>query len=230
LIFLFAAYRSFDVRGALAGTLYRRRALWTGAVALALGWYALQQAVLEYLMPAPTTFIPSVNLYLYYFVLTLVGSVVIFSWVDSTIRVALDLDFLHRDILRWQRLRKYFWIGVIVAAFGGGLSTSYLEFIFFGILYGVLFVYSAGVLIRSGQKVHLTTMRAYLRWLGLMLLAIVLETATSSGIGFNVNFPLILVSYFLYRAATSLSKSRRMRVETAEVSMGKQAQGASAPI
>jgi hypothetical protein len=231
LIFLLAAYRSFAVGDALAGTLYRRRALWTGGVALVVGWYALQQAFLEYLLPAPTTFVPSLYQYLYYFVLVLVGSIVIFAWIDSTIRVALDLDFLHRDALRWKGLRKYVWALIIVGSVGGGLATSNLQFIIFGILYAILFAYFAGVLIRSGQRVHQTTMKAYSRWLGLILLSLIFEIGTGTAIGFNVNFPLILAAYCMYRAATSLSKSRRMAAASPEgVSMGKQAQGASAPI
>lgn len=210
-ILVLASYRSFSSRRALAGSLYRSRALWTGIVALVLVILSVLQMVVE------NGLLTVAQANVAYGVLTPPAVVIIFLWIDRSIGVALDLDFLHRDTFRWKGFRKYAWGAIIVTAFLISLSTvvllaSVVSFIVITVSFAVTIAYSAAVLVRSGPRVHDTTMRAYMKWMGLMVLALVVEGATVS-INYHLNEPFIIVSYFLYRTATSLSKKKRMPLE-----------------
>ena len=120
-----ASYRSFSVRRAMATPLYRTRALWTGVVALIGAFYSVTAIVAENFSSPQSFFQGTQPLweFVFFAVLTIVGSLIVFSWIDSTIGVALDLDFLHRDAVGWKRLRKLAWAVVVIGAFGAGLST-----------------------------------------------------------------------------------------------------------
>jgi hypothetical protein len=198
-------------------SVYRSRALWTGVVGLIGIIYELIQIIAENRappgLPAGSSPFPSTLLGLIFSgFLTIAGSLVIFSWIDSTIRVSFDLDFLHRDSLHWKRFRRYAWAVVVVGAFGSAASTTWWEYAVSVAALGLPVAYSALVLIASGLRVRYPAMRAHMKWIGLLVAALLLELATST-ISFYLNFPLVLFAYFLYRAATSLSTTSATLVE-----------------
>jgi hypothetical protein len=198
--------------------------LWTGVVAFTGAFYSVIAIIAENTSPQSFnqgTIAPGQPLseFILFAVLTVVGSLIIFSWIDSTIEVALDLDFLHRDSVGWRRLRKFAWAAVVVGAFGTGLSTVLWEYLIFAFALGVPVAYSGVVLIVSGLRVQYGPMKAYMRWVGLLVLALTFELITAA-ISFYLNFPLLIFAYFLYRASTSLSKNRSKLVEATSLSTG----------
>ena len=79
--------------------------------------------------------------------------------------------------------------------------------------------YSGVVLIVSGLRVQYGPMKAYMKWVGLLVLALTMELFTAV-ISNYLNLPLLVFAYFLYRASTSLSKNRSKLVENASMSTG----------
>jgi len=207
----------------MATPLYRTRALWTGVIAITGAFYSVTAIVAENFSSPQSSLQGGPGQPLWEFVLfavlTIVGSLIIFSWIDSTIEVALDLDFLHRDAVGWKRLRKFAWAAVVVGAFGTGLSTVLWAYPIFAFALGAPVAYSGVVLIVSGLRVRYAPMKAYMRWVGLLVLALTFELITGS-ISFYLNFPLLIFAYFLYRASTSLSKNRSKLVEATSLSTG----------
>jgi len=159
--------------------------------------------------------------FLLFTALTVVGVITIFAWVDSTIQVALELDFLHRDALRWMKARRFVWAIVILTTVIGVLPIGdpmarYLSFV---TILATAISYSGAVLVRAGPRVHDATMRGYVGWMGFIVLAVIFEILITT---FNsyLNFPLAIGAYFVYRAATSLSKTSRMAPEVELTSSG----------
>jgi hypothetical protein len=200
-----AAYRSFIIRRALASPAYRSRALWLGIIAFILIAYEILQILQEIYTVWMGPITPSLLIQVVYLVLTVPTLIIIFTWIDSTIRVALDMDFFHRDAFHWKRLRRLAWATVILGGFGGAASTNEAGFLIFGIIIGIPTIYSAAVLSAAGARVYDESMRKYLRWTRLLVVALALETVTAS-VNFYLNFPLVAFSYCLYRAAGSLSQ------------------------
>ncbi|MDA4121000.1 MAG: hypothetical protein OK404_01165 [Thaumarchaeota archaeon] len=216
LICALASYRAFSSRRALASLVYRRRALWTGTVALISIFFEALQITADYTSYSTVTGVYPQGAALWVFAflgaLTIVGSFVIFAWIDSTIGVALELDFLHRDSLRWKKLRPFAWALVAVGAIGAGISIFQWEFQVFVLMLGAPVAYSVGVLAISGLRVRDTTMRRYFRWMGLIVVALLLQLTTAS-LNFSINFPLALFAYFLYMASTSLLKISPLNID-----------------
>lgn len=215
LICALASYRSFQVRRAIPGPIYRSRALWTGILALVIIPYGILIITGELWIiggnPNPFSGTPSPAVYASFLVLSMVGSIVFFFWVDSTIGVAYELDFFHKDTLQWRRFRKLTWALIVIGAFVGGIGTTTFEFLLSSLLLGIPISYAAFTLAKSVTRVHDETMKRYMRWVGLLVVAVILELIT---VTYNVylNFPVVALAYFLYRAAVSLSIRNRLEV------------------
>jgi hypothetical protein len=206
-----ASYRSFSVRSAMAIPVYRSRALWTGVVAAIAVAFNTIQLIVENVanlsqLAENGPLGPSLWVLLFVGSLTVAGSLVIFSWIDSTTRVALELDFLHRDALQWKRFRRYTWGVVVVGAVGAAGSTTGWEYAVSVSVLGLGVAYAVSVLIMSGLRVKYVPMKAYMKSMGLAVVALIVELAAS--VTFFTYLPLAFFAYFLYRAATSLSTTR----------------------
>ncbi|MDA4130559.1 MAG: hypothetical protein OK457_07290, partial [Thaumarchaeota archaeon] len=96
-IILLAIIRGFQIGRALVSGIYRRRAFWISAV----GAFAFLS-----ILTGTVPFIFSIVSGTVAFVIFLVLVVVIFTFVDSTILAAMEMDFFHRDTLRWKQFRS----------------------------------------------------------------------------------------------------------------------------
>lgn len=214
-----AAVRAFTSRRFLTTPLYRNRALWTGTVALilivvdALGIFLdnTSSAVTIGIVPTPGT--PE-----FYVFVALTGafSAVVFAWIDSTIRIALELDFLHRDALRWRSARPVAGIALVLGTIFAQFASTTWVFILSIALLVPAASYLASVLAVGGSRVRVQTMRRYIRWMGFLVASLLLLVVTSSLNG-NLNFPLAFAAFFLYGMSTSLLKTAPLRVATSAI-------------
>src|SRR5580658_9404354 len=99
-IFLFATYRAVTIGRVLVKGVYRDRAFWTAGTLISL-----------ILLTVASSLPPSNPLSPLSFVLIFV---ILFAFVDSSVRVVQETDFFHRTPLGWQRVRKPFYV-VLVA-------------------------------------------------------------------------------------------------------------------
>lgn len=210
-----ASYRAFTSRRVLASPLYRSRALWTGSVALvAIGFEALTMVV-ENTLPFDTLTgaYPIVGSWEFYAIVVMAsaGAVVVFAWIDRTIGVALELDFLHRDALAWKRARPVVGVALVAGAFGAQVSTIDWQYLLSMSLLGGMAAYMAANLVIGGSRVRDDTMRRYMKWIGLTVLSLLLFVATTS-INPHLNFPLAVFAFCLYRASTSLLKTAPLSI------------------
>lgn len=119
IIYSYAAFWGFSMRRGLAAPLYRRQALWVGAVG---AYFAIEWLVQALFNP----FHPYSGTLQTYFLLDTVrdfGYTVIFAWISATMPLVRQSDPLLRDELRWDRLRLILWPLVVV----GVVTTAGLE-------------------------------------------------------------------------------------------------------
>ena len=84
------------------GPSYRRRATWTSAISGYIIVIELEALLADIgAVPFAPPYSASLSSAAFYFLLFGVGLLVIWVWIDSAIKVALDLDYFHRDILSW---------------------------------------------------------------------------------------------------------------------------------
>lgn len=210
-----ASYRALTSRRVLASPLYRSRALWTGSVALITILFDVVAIGLENSSPTGSisgSLPPSGSWEFGAFVaLVAAGALVVFAWIDRTIGVALELDFLHRDAIGWKKLRLIAGAAIIVGAVGAEVSPAGWGSILSIILLAAPAAYMAGALVVGGSRVRDDTMRRYMKWMGLLVASLILQLITTA-IPPYLNFPLAIFAYFLYRASTSLLKTAPLRL------------------
>lgn len=98
--FGFTSYKALDIRSSLAVGLYRRQAMWIGAIA---GVYTilLSETFLFALVFTTSSGIVDLAVSLSQDA----GIIAIFAWVDTSTRIARRADPLLRDSLKWRRVR-----------------------------------------------------------------------------------------------------------------------------
>src|SRR6266436_571946 len=95
-LFSYAAYWAFIIRKALVTGLYRRQALWAGT----MGLYFV--ALSTFLTIALSFNLTTLLVNILGGLLISSGFIVLFAWIDSTVRVARRSDPLLRDTFRWS--------------------------------------------------------------------------------------------------------------------------------
>jgi len=230
IVFLYAAYWSFEIRRALVGRIYRRQAAWLGILAINLAavvfiTYSTNIEV-EYLIS------------LYYAVLFLV----VFAYIDSVIPVARRSDPLLRGILHWGTLRYFLWFdafllgvlnvgipGVIPPSFASG--SSLVANLSWFVVASILFGFSGVAVYIGARRSRDMVLRSSLKWLGAILLitlaTFVVDTTESLLIPTMTNFQFfytydalpsgvlyILMAYSFYRSARALSSLGRIQDES----------------
>jgi len=215
-----AAYLAFTSRRVLTTPLYRGRALWTGTVAVIVSLFDAWGIALENTSSSVSFGIvpPFGTLEFYVFVvLTAAAAAVVFAWIDSTVNVALELDFKHRDALRWKKLRSAagvaFVVGFVVAQF----ATSDWELLISIVLLASASAYMTAALVVGGSRVRDLTMRSYIKWMGFLVASLILLFGTNI-VSAYLNFPLAISAYFLYRISGSILKTAPLRDAIAETS------------
>lgn len=217
-ICVLAAFRALNSRKVLTTPLYRTRALWTGTAAMVIALLDAWGIVLEN-TGASVTFgiVPPYGTPEFYIfvILTAAAGAVVFAWIDSTVRVALELDFTHRDAVKWKSLRPA--AGV---AFVGGIIIAQFATIDWEVLLSIVLLapasaYMAAALVAAGSRVRNVTMRSYIKWMGFLVASLILLFGTNV-ISAYLNFPLAISAYFLYRISSSLLKTTPINLAVAE--------------
>ena len=214
-LFSYAAYWAFIIRRALVHGLYRRQASWV--VAMGIYFVALSSFL---------TFAIYYNLNsLIVNALggTIIGSgfIVIFAWMDTTIRVARRSDPLSRDTIHWSKLRYF--IGLVTV---GGAVTSVFQAVTSGFSqvapYGGALFIGAIALIVSAKRSGDITLKKHLLWTGLCTFFLWLasqaemplseiQLLAQSNLSQVFTFVIVAAGAFsLYKSAKSLIPLRHM--------------------
>ncbi len=214
-----AAYRAFTSRRVLSTPIYRNRALWTGTVAVILGLFDGWGIVLENTSSSVTYGIvppPGTSEFYAFVILSAAASAAVFAWIDSTVRVALELDFMHRDAVRWKSLRLVAGAGLVIGTIIAQFATADWELLISLVLLVPAAAYMTAALVVGGRRVRDETMRRYIKWMGFLVVSLILQLATNV-ISAYLNFPLAISAYFLYRISNSLLKTAPLRFAGAEI-------------
>ncbi|MDA4118434.1 MAG: hypothetical protein OK455_08845 [Thaumarchaeota archaeon] len=187
LFFVSSAYWALIIRRALATPLYRRQALSVGVVGTYFAVLWVSSPFTNPLLgsPGPVSVLAAGAFF--------VGIMMIFAWIDGSMRVARRADPLLRDTLRWSKLRIVLWvaIGLDVVAFAANDARYALTGIppaasdNFGFLASFLaiLVLGAPALFLSALRSKDRTLRKNLGWFGLFA-ATVLGFAEVGYLGF----------------------------------------------
>src|SRR3989442_7524747 len=158
--FSYATYWAFTIRRVLVHRLYRRQATWVGR----MGVYFV--ALSSFLTLAISTGVSSLYVNVVGGLLIGSGFIVIFAWMDSTIRVARLSDPLFRDTLRWSKLRYFLGFGTVGGAIASVISATMSGFSQVAPFGGALFL-GAFALLLSASRSGDITLRKHLTWTGL---------------------------------------------------------------
>lgn len=230
-VFLYAAYWAFAIRRALVSRIYRRHALWLGA----LGVVVAVAVFLTY----STNYTVNIMISIYYDILF----AVVFAFVDSLIPVARRSDPLLRSVLSWEKLRYFLWADVAVLgafntlsyvsyltpAFSSGLAKFIVQDAGWFAAAAVLFGLSGLAILIAVRRSGDIVLRSSLKWLGVMLIFVVFLFAAYTAeyyllpnltqFDFFYSYPVlpwgivfIVVAYALYRSARSLAPVNRLTV------------------
>jgi hypothetical protein len=222
LVFLFVAVRGIQMTKAFVSRVYRNRALWIVGVSL----FVVVDDVVSH---APFVDDFTVGVVPLGFVFVFLVVAVIFAFIDSTVMVALEMDFFHRDALGWRRGRYVgyaavlgevgFALLVIILAsqpttpgWVSAIVNSSVVPVQFLVVFGIACGYGGASLVIGARRTPDTTLRKHMALLGLVLVLGVTSIAND----FTVSFTLLddvlalSVSYVWYRAAMSLSPVGRV--------------------
>jgi hypothetical protein len=147
------------------------------------------------------------------------------AFVDRGIKVAMEGDFFHRDILHWRALSRYAYaallISLVVASVSlfsvGGSDTSPLPDVVgvyqLLVVNTVVFGYSVVALVIGGRRTPDQIMKRHIRLLGYGLIFFVISFPFFSGSPIEnlaANVVIIFANLFLYLSVMSLSDVGRV--------------------
>jgi hypothetical protein len=223
LILSFASYRAVVIGRALMRGAYRSRAFWSGAAMLVIIISTLA-GVLP--VPFPVLLVPIM--------------IILLAFVDSSIRVAQEMDFFHRNTLGWQIVRKPFYVILLASSvlFDWALLFTSVDSLptllaagqYFAVV-GLVLSYSAAALIVGARRTPERTMRRFVRMLGLAIVCVVVYltiwipfspfNADVQDLGNMISFFFIPgAAYFFYRAVMSLSPLGRVEKDPVATKLG----------
>jgi len=223
-----AGYRAVVMSRVMVGRVYRYRAYWTMGL------------IVAFLVFEVSTTFPNIPVLSWGggTVGFIVSTYALFLFVDSNIRVAKELDFFHRNILRWQTFRLPLLVAmsitgilttVAIAIVPGAGSVSSdtpiwagLSIVaYFAVLGGAL-VYSSAALLVGARRTPDVAMKRFVRLLAFALVCLALFFTIWLPLSFvNTDlenlvseFFLVPAAYFIYRAVMSLSPLGRVEKQT----------------
>ena len=208
---IFAAFRAVQIGRALVAPIYRNRAFLLSALLA----YAVIITPLSFTtLQVESTFVGAIVNAIPFGVFL----ICIFVFVDSTVLAAMETDFFHRDSLGWKRGRRLASVLLLVGVAWGlpasnlGDNSSILvqagTFLAIAAVF-VILGFSIAALIVSSRRVQDTTMRRFVKLLGLAFALFLLAVAADGNSFFIIDligdFANVASSYTLYRAVMSLS-------------------------
>lgn len=225
----YAAYWAFEIRKALAGRLYRSQALGTGLVAL------IPSVVQIGLTGTFLNVLPNEFTY----ALPVMAALIIFYWIDTSVRAARRSDPLFRDTFRWSKLRFALLTLIIITLIYGSLNVSYdalnditgfttatplapSGYFFIFIIAPILIplITAAVVLPVAGLRSKDPILRKHLQWFAFFALSLVTITIGLSILFYNPlqslliqDLGTIIGGYCLYRSARSLAPINRLSLD-----------------
>ncbi len=208
-ILVLAAFRGVEIGRTLVSRVYRNRAFWIAGLCIAL------------VLQSSTGYVPSVNNLLIgalplfeitFFLLVFV----IFVFIDSTVMVALELDFFHRNTLRWKQLRRPFYLVGLALLVLIILPATAQTFVAFFLVLG----YSVAALIIGARRTPDRTIKRHIMLLGFVLIAFIImsflfNSTSTLSVDLLYDFLIVLYPYLLYRAVMTLSSVGRIEKEIA---------------
>jgi hypothetical protein len=209
--------RAFLFRRAMVRGIYRSRALWSMTFALLFIPFEIALLYITGLtapnLQQPPSFQQPLIVSVVVFVIAFNLSAFVF--LDRTILAARELDFFHRDTLRYGTARKLVWPISTIGMFGTFLTmNSGIVSSIFGILWPAPLAYYSIALTATSLRVSDRTMRNYAKWFGLFTVALGATFLYGQLTPPSGSFPALiggLVSSILYyRATVSLSPVGRL--------------------
>lgn len=217
-IFAFGAFRAFQIGRALVTPAYKKRAFWTGALMLTF----ILTSVLDDYVPFFSTTQSTVLKAVLSEVPSVAETLILFTFIDSTLLAAIETDFFHRNSLWWKSVRLPAFaamsVSLVAAETVAGYaptSSSWLSVGGFGIVLGLL-GFSVVALAVSARRTPDKTMRRFVRLLAYALTSFVVGITwlllTPDTLGYDLvsDILLLLASYILYRAVMTLSPLGRV--------------------
>ena len=214
-----SAYRAFSLSKALPSYMHRNRAEWIGSFSI----FLIGVTVVVFISAVGFfgTFVTNFSLGVFSYVSAFL-IVFLFAWLSSTIDVAAELDFFHRNTMHWTSLKRYFWI-LGILGIGGLILTSVSElnpcvsancsFIqhvsmvggLSGLLLIALIAFALFVLYLSSRKVKDKIFKRHINWLELFTVTLVFGIVTDL-------FPILIAvaTYFLFRASDFLTPAEKI--------------------
>jgi hypothetical protein len=214
---LLAAYRSLTIGKSLVTRVYRTRAYWLAALMIILAVFSA-----DVFSSALANYIGDVGFFVFLLALLL--------FIDSNMEVALEIDFFHRDIFRWHKVRTPLFAIIVGYTVIAILATIYqlsspakIAFLGYFALLGVTFSYSGATMFVAARRTYDRTMKKFVKMIAYAILFYVLFLtlfipldAIYPSLGDVVtDYILIVSAYFFYRAAMSLSSVGKIIKEAA---------------
>lgn len=211
IIFGFAALRAFTIGRALLNRVYKSRAYLTGLLALVeFAGILSGEADQVYLLVL----------------------IILYVIVDTTILAALELDFFHRNTLRWKQVRIAAYILFVADAIYGGYFVNYVSkspsiapsaalHSLLGVIFVVaassllfIFAYTATTAVVSVRRTPDRPLRRFMTLSGLFLFGILVNSLVFVFIS-EVFAPFLWVAfaYITYCMAMSLSPLGKVEKE-----------------
>jgi hypothetical protein len=230
LLLAFAASRALLMGREFVSPIYRSRAFWSAGLIIVI------------VIGNLSNYLPSTNsdvlaiLFVGPFIALLLA---VLAFVDRTVLVAIETDFFHRGILRWQILRRPAYVAMVVgfvvfivssffvpadqnAPVAGDSILVFVAFYQFVVVFAVVFGFAAAALAVGARRTPDLTLKRHIRFLamalGIFIVNLLLSVATNDVVPFDlVDDALGLTStYMLYRSVMSLSPIGRVQKDTME--------------
>jgi hypothetical protein len=220
-IFAFAVFRAVSIGRHLMNRIYRSRAYLLAAVIV---FSVVQSFVPDSWVVAGLPIFMVAYFALLFFVLV---------FIDTTILVVLDMDFFHRNTLRWRQARPVVY-AVSLIDMAIILFVTYLSSLpsppssvnsshdFFPVIgsFVAVFLYSAATLIIGARRTPDRPMRKFLMLAGLLVLSLLVSTLIFNytyifAVDLFDDFLGVAIAYVAYLMVMSLSPTGKVEKEIA---------------
>ena len=218
-IALLAVYRSLTIGKSLVTRVYRTRAYW---LAVLMMIFAVVNA--DVFSSAIASDISYWGFFVFLFALLF--------FIDSNVVVAREIDFFHRDILRWHKVRIPMFVAIVASSaiaivasadITAPVSLSGVAILVYFTLIGAALAYSGAVMFVIARTSYDRTMKRFVKMLGFAVLFYVLFVTIWLPLDFIypnlgdvvTDFIAIGTAYFFYKAAMSLSFVGRIEKQIA---------------